>query len=172
MESGESVIWQPSARRLACDFQCGYLLSDVPHEKHRAVLGKKGRRTGIGDRYGKPETALGLIPELSIAIKTEPYLLIVHNHFLQSAHNVLLLIVQMDSVTTVGPVSGQAKQQIVPMIRNLLGAAPFRRTVRQIEAGHTTGRDLREEHKTETAPGHDPKMVARRITNRQGTDRH
>jgi hypothetical protein len=30
---------------------------------------------------------------------------------------------------------------------------------------------LREEHKTETAPGHDPKMVARRITNRQGTER-
>lgn len=47
---------------------------------------------------------------------------------------------------------------------------PFRRTVRQIEAGHTTGKGLREEHKAEAAPGHDPKMVARRITGRQGEE--
>jgi hypothetical protein len=88
---------------MAGDFQRRNLLSNVPHEKHCTVLGEKGRRTGIGNRDGKPEPALGLIPELSVTIKTEPYLLIVHNHLLQCAHHVLLLIVEIDSVATVGP---------------------------------------------------------------------
>ena len=44
---------------------------------------------------------------------------------------------------------------------------PVRRTVRQIEAGHTAGEGLREEHKAGAAPGHDPIIVARRVTDRQ-----
>ena len=101
---GESVPGpQPSARGLACSFECGHLFANVPHEKHRTILREESCRTGIGDRNGKPEPALGLIPKLSVAIETESYLLIVNNHFLQRAHDVLLLIGQSGSVTIAGP---------------------------------------------------------------------
>jgi len=54
------------------------------------------------------------------------------------------------------------------MFWKLLGAVPARRTVRQAKGRHTTGRGLLEEHKVAAAPGHDPKMVARLVANRQG----
>ena len=69
-----------------------YLFPDITHEENRPVFGKKRCGPGIGDRNGKTEPALRLIPELAISIETEPDLLIVHDHFFffQCAHGVLL----------------------------------------------------------------------------------
>src|SRR5580704_5577630 len=64
-----------------------HLFPDVPHEKNRAVLREEGCRPGIFDWDRESETALRLIPELPVSIKTKPNLLIVYDHFLQCAHD-------------------------------------------------------------------------------------
>jgi hypothetical protein len=75
--------------RAARILEISQLSPDVPHEKNRAVLGEKGRRSGVLYWDRKTEPAFRLVPKLSVPIETESDFLIVNDHFLQCAHDIL-----------------------------------------------------------------------------------
>jgi hypothetical protein len=66
--------------------QGSHLFPDVTHEKNGPVFSEKGSGPGLGDRNREAEAALGLVPELAIAVETKPHPLVVYDHFFQSAH--------------------------------------------------------------------------------------
>jgi hypothetical protein len=62
------------------------MFADVAHEQDRAILSKKSRRTRVRCRNGKLETALGVVPELSVPIELECDLLIVFDHVFDASY--------------------------------------------------------------------------------------
>jgi hypothetical protein len=53
------------------------LFPDVTHEQNCPVLSEKGCGSSLGDWNREAEAALGLVPELAIAVEAEPHPLVV-----------------------------------------------------------------------------------------------
>src|SRR5262249_27801839 len=111
------------------------MFSDVTHEKNGAVFNEKSCRSDIRDRHREPETALGLIPELSVSIEAESNFLVVDDHFLQCTH--------------VRPPENYFAEFCVSRSGALLARRPLgRHTVRKVEGNGTANHDKRNGTKT------------------------
>src|SRR5262245_7746124 len=110
------------------------MFSDVTHEKNGAVFNEKSCRSDIRDRHREPETALGLIPELSVSIEAESNFLVVDDHFLQCTHAGPPEIIYRIYVSGSG----------APWARRPLG----RHAIRKVEGSGTSNHDERNSTKT------------------------